>query len=236
MATHREEILAFLEKEKRAYCDDCLAEKLEIQPRQTVNAICRRLAEEGMIARESAWCNRCMGWKIHNYHLRGPRSRDEEARPEDRRPLRLDSKGFEKRVKLYFERELSTNLNSRVSLRVGRNLKHKFDLVSSDGNIVIECKSYTWTRSGKWPSAKIAHANEALFYLSRVKAGHKLLVMREDVNSRGDSLVETYVRRYQGLMDDVEIWSFVVGKSLHEDEAGRVRPAESIWYNQLYGL
>ncbi|HAL62099.1 MAG TPA: hypothetical protein DCP08_06805 [Chloroflexi bacterium] len=220
MKTHGEEILVFLEREKSGYCDDCLAEKLGIQPRQQVNAICRRLAEEGIIARERAWCNRCERWKIHNYHLRRARPPREEARPEAPRPPEPDSKGFEKHVKVYFERELSTNLSSRVPLRVGKNLEHKFDLVSSDGSIVIECKSYTWTRSGNWPSAKIAHANQALFYLSRVKAARKLLVMRKDLNSRGDSLVETYVRRYQGLMDDVEIWSFVVGESAQDTEQG----------------
>lgn len=228
MVTHREEILVFLEDEKSAYCDDCLAERLEIQPRQQVNAICRRLAEEGIISRQRAWCNRCKGWKIHNYHSRRPRTPGEEARPEDR--------GFEERVKLHFERELSTSLNSRVPLRVGKNLEHKFDLVSSDRNVVIECKSYTWTRSGNWPSAKIAHANEALFYLGRVKAGRKLLVMREDIDNRGNSLVKTYVRRYQGLMDDVEIWSFVVGESPQEDQAIRIRAAGGIWYKQVYGL
>ena len=58
MTTHREEILAFLEKEKRAYGDGCLAEKVEIQPRQQVNAICNGLAEESTIARERAWCDK----------------------------------------------------------------------------------------------------------------------------------------------------------------------------------
>lgn len=228
MTTHSEEILAFLEGAKRGYCDDCLAEELEIQPRQQVNAICNRLAEEGIVARQWAWCDRCERWKIHNYHLRRPRTPGEEARPEDQ--------GFEERVKLHFERELSTNLSSRVPLRVGKELEHKFDLVSPDESIVIECKSYTWTRSGNWPSAKIAHANEALFYLSRVKAGRKLLVLQEDINSRGSSLVETYVRRYQGLMDDVEIWSFLVGEPPQKDQARRIRAAGSIWYKQLYGL
>lgn len=53
MRTHREEVLAFLEEEKSAYCDDCLVEELKIKPRGQVNAICNGLAKESTIAKES---------------------------------------------------------------------------------------------------------------------------------------------------------------------------------------
>ncbi|MBR3621310.1 MAG: hypothetical protein IKN56_07345, partial [Clostridia bacterium] len=44
--------------------------------------------------------------------------------------------------------------------------EHKFDLVSADGSIAVECKRYTWTETGNVPSAKMGFCNEAAFYLS----------------------------------------------------------------------
>ena len=43
---------------------------------------------------------------------------------------------------------------------------HKFDIVSGDNSIAIECKCYTWTVTGNVPSAKMGFTNEAAFYLS----------------------------------------------------------------------
>lgn len=43
---------------------------------------------------------------------------------------------------------------------------HKFDIVSEDAHIAIECKRYTWTEGGNVPSAKMGTMNEAVFYLS----------------------------------------------------------------------
>jgi hypothetical protein len=47
-------------------CDDCLAHQCGIQPRQTVNIICRRKAVEGVVLRSKSRCTVCGGFKIVN--------------------------------------------------------------------------------------------------------------------------------------------------------------------------
>lgn len=43
-----------------------------------------------------------------------------------------------------------------VPVSIGRSAKnHKFDCVSEDGEIVVECKTYIWTDTGNVPSAKL---------------------------------------------------------------------------------
>jgi hypothetical protein len=40
-------------------CDDCLSELAGITPRQTVNALCRRLANSNRVTRERGECKHC---------------------------------------------------------------------------------------------------------------------------------------------------------------------------------
>jgi hypothetical protein len=145
---------------------------------------------------------------------------------------RVSPTKFEQRVKRYFENLLHVKLEPK-SLPIGPNMSHTFDLVSEDQQIVIECKSYTWTKAESFPSAKISTANEALFLLSRIKAKQKILVM-QDHCAHGKSLVETYVRRFEGLMDDVEIWAFTAGDAPIDDKAHKIREASQSWYKTLY--
>lgn len=81
----------------------------------------------------------------------------------------------------------------KVPLR-GTNKGYKFDLVSPDGSIVGEVKSYVYSLpSGGRPSAKIAHASEACLFLMHAEgAKRKLLVftVRE--------FYENYKRERQG--------------------------------------
>lgn len=51
-----EKVLDYLEKSGKRLCDDCLSTQLEIRPRQQVNQICNRLAQQGNITREKALC------------------------------------------------------------------------------------------------------------------------------------------------------------------------------------
>ena len=85
---------------------------------------------------------------------------------------RLSPKMFEDRVSDFLRNTFGQKFYER-SLQIGPNKYHNFDLVSEDGNIVVECKSYTWTESGNFPSAKISTAVEAIFYLSRIRAKRK---------------------------------------------------------------
>jgi len=73
---------------------------------------------------------------------------------------------------------------SKRSLQVGfksdgKPALHSFDLVSEDGQIVVEVKSHQLTRSGKVPSGKISDAYSACLMLEKVAARMKLLVLTD---------------------------------------------------------
>ena len=155
-----------------------------------------------------------------------------EKLPEER-----ESTLFEKRVIKFFALKKGWKLSDQT-LEIGRNddgtpLMHEFDLVSEDGTVVGECKFYKWTRSGNYPQGKISTANEALFYLSRVNAKEKFLVLKEDVSLRGKSLPEVYVSRSSGLMDDVEVYKYIYGSDLEKDELVKIRSKGKVWYHKL---
>ena len=95
-----------------------------------------------------------------------------------------------------------------VKLQIGNSPKdHRFDIVNCDRQIAIECKRYTWTESGNSPSAKIAHINEAVFYLSFLPDTYKkYVVMLYSVCSRKkEPLAEYYYRTYRHLLGSVKV-------------------------------
>ena len=65
--TNKEAILEFLEANSSdGYCDDCLSERLKIQPRQQVNQLCNALTSQGRLARAKGGCAGCGGHKLCN--------------------------------------------------------------------------------------------------------------------------------------------------------------------------
>jgi len=139
---------------------------------------------------------------------------------------RLDWRSFEETVGDYFEERFDVEL-SETRLQIGPDQYHKFDLVSPHGNIIIECKSFTWTDGGNFPQAKISTANETILFLSRVEADGKMLVMQDDLAPDGRSLVKTYADRYGGLMDDIEVWQYIPHQE-RPDTVTKVIGAEEI--------
>ena len=99
---------------------------------------------------------------------------------------------------------------------------------------MTECKSYTWTKDDNFPSAKISTAIEAVFYLSRIIAERKVIVFQDDFNKKGESLVDTFIRRYDGILDDIEVWRYLVGKSIEYDRIEIKREGKECWYKNLY--
>lgn len=76
-------------------------------------------------------------------------------------------KKFQNDVDTCLSKEFGQGFIPEVALPIGTPAHpHKFDLVSADHTIVVECKCYTWTDGGNIPSAKIATLDEALFYMS----------------------------------------------------------------------
>ena len=239
--SNKEAIINFLiNKKKKRYCDDCLSKILEIYPRQQVNQISRNLAGKGHVNRERGLCFNCSKYKIVNSCGSNVVSLDEI--PPSQEPLterivhgkRLNHKDFECRVANYVGNKFGKRFFSQ-SLQVGSNKCHNFDLVSEDKNIVVECKSYTWTESGNFPSAKISMSVEAIFYFSRIVADKKILVFQDDINDRGESLVDIFVRRYDEVLDDIEVWAYKAGDSIERDNVRVVRKPKDNWYEKLYG-
>lgn len=73
---------------------------------------------------------------------------------------------FQDQVRDWFSKKYKTAFSLDKGIVIGDPPKeHRFDIVDKSGSIAIECKCYTWTVSGNVPSAKMAFANEAFFYL-----------------------------------------------------------------------
>jgi hypothetical protein len=89
-----------------------------------------------------------------------------------------------------------------VPLR-GTDKPYRFDLVSPDGSIIGEVKTYVSpTKSGKRPSAKIAHASEGCLFLMHAEGAKKRLLILTDRN------FTLYKNERQGWMaeaDGIEI-------------------------------
>jgi hypothetical protein len=100
----------------------------------------------------------------------------------------------EEKVREALEREKGLPLPEKNVFLTGTDMKYKFDMVSPDGTIVGETKTYTW-RGKRVPYAKIAHASEACLFLLHAKdAKNRLLVLTDR------KFYERYVRTRQGLM------------------------------------
>lgn len=65
--TNTEKIQKFLKSTSDIYCDDCLSEVLNIQPRQQVNQICNKFKKQGDIKREVKQCSYCSKDKLVNF-------------------------------------------------------------------------------------------------------------------------------------------------------------------------
>ena len=84
----------------------------------------------------------------------------------------------------------------------------KFDCVSDDKKIVVECKCYTWTDTGNIPSAKMMGMNEALFYMSYLPEDTiKVLCIKKAMHpKKRETLAEYYVRIDGHLLRDVRVF------------------------------
>jgi len=110
-------------------------------------------------------------------------------------------------------------LKSQIPVKIGFNTKkdHKFDLVDIDRKILIECKSYEWTKNGNIPSAKLATLDQTiLHFLAASKEYKKILVIKKSVHSsKKETLCEYYVRVNSFLIPKgIEIWEFDCEKDI----------------------
>lgn len=124
-------------------------------------------------------------------------------------------KEFEAAARLFFA-GTGISLQPDFSVDVGYKMKkaHKFDLGSEEPPILVECKSYTWTRGGNPPSAKIRGLNEVMLLFSVAPDHYRKILfvlrhLRKDV-----SLAAHYIKTQGHLIGpDIEIWEFDLDKN-----------------------
>ncbi len=113
---------------------------------------------------------------------------------------------FQEVASIILGKMFGVQFDNNVAVPIGNPLKdHKFDLVSRDRDIICECKNYSWTKSGNVPSAKMACANEAVFYLSFLGPSvRRFMVFRRDLDPRrSESLASYYYRTYSHLLGNI---------------------------------
>ncbi len=118
-------------------------------------------------------------------------------------------KTFQEMVCRKLERHFDTCFDLEVPMMIGTPGKaHRFDCVSMDRDIVVECKAYTWTDTGNVPSAKLMGLNEALFYMSYLPDEvSKILCIKKSTHPRRDeTLAEYYKRTYGHLFRNVQLY------------------------------
>ncbi len=122
-------------------------------------------------------------------------------------------KDFEKKIKLYFEDQgIELSFGISINIGVGKIKKeHKFDLGNIENNIIVECKSHTWTETDKVPSAKITTWDQAMyfFHIAPNKFRKVFIVLKHFSHKRNETLCDYYIRTKGYLIpDNVEIWEF----------------------------
>lgn len=121
---------------------------------------------------------------------------------------------FETRAQTALEARLGCDLQMPLTLAIGFDgvrKNHRFDLGSHAEQIIVECKSHRWTRSGNMPSAKLTVWREALyyFYLSDNSYRKILLVLRDIRTTNNETLADYFVRlNLHVIPPGVEIWEF----------------------------
>ncbi len=115
---------------------------------------------------------------------------------------------FQRRVADWFQRQYNIGFILEKKIPIGEPGKdHKFDIVSADNKMAIECKCYTWTESGNVPSAKMGFTNEAAFYLSFLPESYeKYIVMAYSWHEkRKKTLAEYYYETYRHLLQNIKV-------------------------------
>ena len=117
-------------------------------------------------------------------------------------------KQFQEHVCALMQEHLQEDFVLEKPIPIGQPPKmHRFDCVSINGGIVIECKCYTWTNTGNIPSAKMMGLNEAVFYMSYLPPEtRKIIAINKSVYSnKTESFAEYYCRIDGHLLNGIEI-------------------------------
>ena len=124
---------------------------------------------------------------------------------------------FQQQVLEWLRKKYHKNFELEKKLFIGSPAKeHKFDIVDEEQNIVVECKRYTWTKTGNVPSAKMGFCNEAAFYLSFLPETYeKYIVMLYSFHEkRHETLAEYYYRTNRHLLGKIKVAEFDPDKNI----------------------
>jgi hypothetical protein len=115
---------------------------------------------------------------------------------------------FQERVCALMQEHFQKEFILEKPIPIGQPPKeHRFDCVSADESIVVECKCYAWTNTGNVPSAKYMGLNQAVLYMSYLPPEtKKIIAMKESVSpNKTMSLAEHYCRINGHLLKGIEI-------------------------------
>jgi hypothetical protein len=128
---------------------------------------------------------------------------------------------FEIKVRDFFK-TIDLDLDKNVIVDIGvcnESRPHRFDLGGVQKNIVVECKSHTWTVGGNIPSAKLTTWDQAMYYFFLTpKKYRKIFVVLYDYSEKHHSSLGAYYlrTRYHLIPSDVEFWEFDETKNIAE--------------------
>lgn len=125
---------------------------------------------------------------------------------------RRDGKAFQAIAREHFQKDFAIKLVREFTVRLDDGQTHRFDLGSEQGDILIDCKSYTFTKTGNEPAAKLNHAKTDALLLRASHAQRKLLVFDDDVHPKKGSLAALFERRNRVWLADVEVWRHWQGR------------------------
>lgn len=115
---------------------------------------------------------------------------------------------FEDNVRKLLENFYETEFPKNGLVRINDKPK-KFDFVDLKNNVVGDSKYYSFTRTGKRPSAKFSTLNEYVWLLQKLpKHWRKFLVIGKD-----ETLVKKYVNEYSPWLEGVTVF-YSDGESL----------------------
>jgi len=127
-------------------------------------------------------------------------------------------KRFQEFVCSLMQKHFNSDFTFEEPIPIGKPPKlHRFDCVSADKSIVVECEHYTWTSTGNIPSAKMMGLNEAVFYMSYLPSStRKIIAIYKDTTAKKtESFAEYYCRINGHLLSGIEIVEIDDGGSMN---------------------
>lgn len=127
-------------------------------------------------------------------------------------------KDFEKKIYEFLNiNNIFVEEQLKIKIGISAKKEHAFDF--GNDNILVECKSHTWTETLKTPSGKLKNWSEAMFifYLTPKKY-KKLFFVEESYNQKYKmTLLEYFIEHYSYLIpSDVILIDFYTKEENYE--------------------